>query len=285
MINNHEYEIIDYDDDINIIDYINIPSYNMHLIPNNLLVSTMTTEFDVGTIFISHNIYNYMHLEKNNIVAMKCTIGTRYLPGYDHISKSIYKNKKKLFYNQITIIMNISDDKFVNMKLFKDGSVHMTGTKNLIDANIAINKLTKKLKEKIRIKKNDDNNNELKEIFFVADVNKIKITNFKIQLINSNFKINFKINKETLHNLLNKHNILSRLTPKHSCVNIKYKITRDDVSTFVSIFIFQTGNIIITGAKNANDIRDTYIFIVKFLHNNKQSIIKKDITSLITNII
>ena len=62
---------------------------------------------------------------------------------------------------------------------------------------------------------------------------------------NSNFGVNYLINKENLHRILQDKNIRSTLSPIHSCVNIKHKISNDE--TYISIFVFQTGNIIITG--------------------------------------
>jgi TATA-box binding protein (TBP) (component of TFIID and TFIIIB) len=171
------------------------------------------------------------------------------------------------------MILWIRDDKFLNIKLFKNGSIQMTGCKLLSDANLAINKLIMRLREKIVIRKN----NIYEGITFVENSNNLVMSKFKIDLINSNFGVTYSINKELLYDVLINKNILCRLTPDHSCVNVKYKI-KDEEDIYVSIFIFQTGNIIITGAKKSQHIRETYIFIVRFLNEHKQKIIKKDIS-------
>ncbi len=69
------------------------------------------------------------------------------------------------------------------------------------------------------------------------------------------------------------------LSPNHACVNIKHKISS---TVKISIFVFQTGNIIITGAKIAEHIKEAYVFIVKFLNKYKQQIKKRDISKLLT---
>jgi len=51
-------------------------------------------------------------------------------------------------------------------------------------------------------------------------------------------------------------------TGGHSCVNIKYHY---DEKSKPSIFVFQTGAIIITGAKNLHHIIMSYHFIIKIL--------------------
>ena len=77
----------------------------------------------------------------------------------------------------------------------------MTGCKDLQDANLVINKLIYKLKEVLMIKnelQEDQDLNliqEVKEVFteikFVVNADNIAVTKFKIDLINSNFGINY----------------------------------------------------------------------------------------------
>ena len=82
-----------------------------------------------------------------------------------------------------------------------------------------------------------------------------KVINFKIDMINSNFFINYKINGEKLYKLLQREKMTCRYEPcMHPGVNIKYKLLENEEQKKVSIFVFQSGNIIITGAKNKNRI-------------------------------
>lgn len=286
-INNSEKYEFEYDiNDIeqNFIQYINIDSYNMGLIPDNVSISTMSLTCSLGTPFNVANIWKYMILEHDNIVSIKTDKGIRRLNdlGAEFIN-SVNKNSDRNFSNQNTIIVRSRDDKYLNIKLFKNGSIQMTGCKDLVDANIVINKLVKKLKERLFIKK-QDGNNLLTEVKFVKNINDLNVTNFKINLINTNFGISYYINKEELFTLLTSKGILCRITTNHACVNIKHKIINpeNNIESLVSIFVFQTGNIIITGAKKSEEVRNAYNFIVNFLNQNKSKIMKKNIANVLT---
>ena len=310
MIN--EYYEYNEDDEIKnneFINYLDIELFHMEEIPANVSISTMSLACYLGTLFKTDNIYKYMILESNYIVAVKSAKGMRCIEEYKGKFKSTKKNSGKNFFNQNTIIIHIIEDRFLNIKLFKNGSIQMTGCKFLSDVNIAINKLIFKLKEKLIVKID----NIMNEITFVDDPNSLYMSKFKIDLINSNFGVTYLINKENLFNILSSKNILCRLSSQHSCVNIKYKVKTKtkpkpkpktktktiesintsesidstlieiEIESFVSIFVFQTGNIIITGAKKAEHVKDAYYYIVYLLNQNKQNIMKKDISKILTN--
>jgi TATA-box binding protein (TBP) (component of TFIID and TFIIIB) len=277
VINMDEYDEVIEIEDNQYVDYINVGSYNMDILPANLSICTMTSACHLGTKFKVDNIYKYIQLEPNYIVAVKSPKGIRCIDGIKERFKSTNKNSKKVFSNQYTIIIQIGETRFLNVKLFKNGSIQMTGCKEISDANIAVNKLIKKLGEKLFVKNEDI----LSEITFIDEPENFKMSNFKIDMIVSNFGVNYLINKESLNQLLTEKNILSRLSVQHSCVNIKHKILSEKDDVFISIFVFQTGNIIITGGKKAEYVKDAYNFIVGFLSQNKQKIMKKDISKLL----
>ena len=270
------------------IDYINIDNYNMDKIPDKVSISTMSFGCNLGTSFKMKEIYNNLLLNDNNIIAIKSADGIRALDEYKMKFKSTNKNSKKNFYNQNTIIMRIGEDNFINIKLFKNGSLQMSGCKSLIDVNVALDKLINRLSEKLTIytiqtesESESENSDSIinNEITFVDNINDFKLIKFKIDFINCNFAVNYLINKVELSKLLLNQKILCTPSSSHACVNIKYKISADKI---ISIFVFQTGNIIITGAKAAEHIKEAYIFIVKFLNKNKSQIIKKDISKILT---
>lgn len=277
-------EYIDEPDEIEILDYIDIESFDMDTIPANISISTMSLTCYLGTLFKMDNIYNYMILDLSNVVDIKSSKGRRYIKGYTP------KSKKSNFFNQTTIMMKVEDNKYINIKLFKNGSIQMTGCRDLIHANIAISKLIYKLKERLMItldnSDNSDNSNNFKEIIFVDNPENISVSKFKIDLINSNFGISYNINREQLYNILTQEGVFCRLSSIHACVNIKFKSIEPvtNTETLVSIFVFQTGNIIITGAKKAKQVKDAYNYIVRFLNKNKMNIMKKDINSILSNV-
>jgi TATA-box binding protein (TBP) (component of TFIID and TFIIIB) len=249
------------------INYINVDDYNMDKIPENVSISTMSIGCNLGTLFNVENIYNNLRLDSDNIIAIKSGKGVKCLDEYLHKFKSTNKNSERNFYNQITLIIKVRNDIFINILLFKNGSLHLSGCKSLIDVNIIINKLIMRLSEKDG------------EITYVENADNFRLNKFKIDFINSNFGVNYLINKVSLSRILTEKKILCRLSEKHACVNIKHKINAD---IYVSIFLFQTGNIIITGAKTPEHIKKAYIFMVKTLNKYKTLILKMDIKNILT---
>ena len=256
----------------NFIEYINLNEYKMNIIPEKLSQSTICYTSYLGTTLNLYNIYKYMQLDKDYIVAIKSDYGISCLPEYKNDFKSITQKSTKKFFNQMTIIMNIYDNNFINIKLFQNGSLQISGCKKIEHVNIIYNKLINQLKKTI----NDNTSDTV--LKYVEDYTKLNATKFKINLINTNFGMIYAINREKLYDILIKQNIQCRLSNKHPCVNIKHKI---DNNIYVSIFVFQTGNIIITGAKCAEHIKSTYYYIIGILNLNKNKIIKIDIHELL----
>ena len=273
----NDFDQIELEEIIPTINYIDLESFRMNIIPSNLTIATMTISCHLGTLFKINNIYQYMLLDNDNIVAIKSKNGMRCIDNYKTKFKSPNQNSSKNFYNQLTTVVRVSDEKFINIKLFKNGSIQMTGCKKLEDTNIVINKLINKLKERLIAINGEDQI----EITFVENPNLIEVTRFKIDLINCGFGVNYLINREQLHNLLSEFKITSRISSIHACVNIKYKIVEDSIEHVLSIFVFQTGSIIIIG-KKADYIKEAYSFIVSFLNKNKHKIIKRDISKMLS---
>jgi len=248
-------------------DYINEKSYNMDRIPEKVSISTMSVGCNLGTAYNMKNIADYMELNNDDIIAIKSPSGIRCIEHLRTRFKSMNKNSKRIFYNQYTMIIRVGEDKFINIKLFKNGSLQMTGCKQLSDVNIALYKLMKKLRETPN------------DISYVEKIEDLHLARFKIDFINTNFGVNYLINNATLYNILTKQNILCRLSAKHKCVNIKFKISTD---IYVSVFIFQTGEIIITGGKTAENIRAAYVFIVRLLNKYKEQIIKINLENILS---
>lgn len=112
-------------------------------VPSNLRISTHT-----ATCKISSEI----NLE---IVAEKLAINTNiiYIEYADLVEKGVNiktiskkaKEKKKVFYNQITIIVQPFKNRYNNVKLFNNGAVSMTGLKNFDEGEKSIKILIDKI--------------------------------------------------------------------------------------------------------------------------------------------
>jgi TATA-box binding protein (TBP) (component of TFIID and TFIIIB) len=202
------------------------------------------------------------------------------------------RKEKKNFYNQVSLIfrtctlMGIDPTtitpkeglKTVNVKLFINGSIQMTGCKHLENIRNSLEILFNKLKiTKVIL----DRNMEYIEKPFVLDSTLLDIQNvnkFYIQMINTNFNIQFHINRSKLFQLLLDNNIDASFDPIiHACVNIKYYLNNTKPKT-ISIFVFESGSITIAGSNSCCEILEAYNFINKFILTNYSLLLTKDIT-------
>nr|AEX62867.1 TATA-box-binding protein-like protein [Moumouvirus Monve] len=97
--------------------------------------------------------------------------------------------------------MNNPTRNYINIKVFKNGSLQMTGCKDMDDFYDVTMTLIKILK-KGRLMKNKKG--ESVKIDFIEEPKKIGIFNIKIRMINSNFKLDYKVDREKLAKILKK---------------------------------------------------------------------------------
>lgn len=245
-------------------------------LPEDITISTMTITCKINTIFNVVNMAKYLDLAPEDIVCIKHgNIEDLTVNRCIDKKKLLLKNKKKKkgFYNQVTVIVKISQDKKINLKFFTNGSMQITGCKNMQSATISLLKVFNCLKVKKQIYNEELNQQEDKPFVSNPDILDIKnLYNIKICMINSNFNIGFHIDRDKLYEiLLQRDNIECSYDQLiHACVNIKYS----HPDKIISIFVFESGAIIITGARNCKQIIDAYEFINKYILSNYYYIIK-----------
>jgi len=247
----------------------------------DLRVSTMTLISK-----ISSNV-NLLKLYEHLPVTDKITfIDYTTMPGkgvsYKKIKKSRNNLVKRSFYNQVTL--HIFLDKFVNVKIFNNGRIQMTGLKSkkqgLDIVGILLSEF-KKLSEK-----------DLSEI--LDNINP-EIELSKIVLINSDFDIKFKIKREQLQRIIIDKGYYSSYEPTiYPGVNIKYYFNKDKQSNGicncedpcngkgnnglckkVTVAVFNSGKIIITGGQSYEQLNTSYQFIRDIIEENKEYLIIK----------
>lgn len=276
MINWNNYQMID---------YLDINNKQEEVLPKGLFISTMCSTSKLDTKINIVNIEKYLQLNPDDILSIeKDNIKSL-------VSKSKYKKKKKeenkqkpisYFYNQITVDIrithgetnNLDKEPRINIKLFKNGTIQMSGCKKIHDTNIILNKLIYRLKEVKAIIEND----KFVEKSFIENHNTITIKDFNIYMINTNYRMNILIDRPKLFNLLLKKKIKTIYEPcNRACVIIKYTPPENNIEEKeVSIFIFQEGNIIITGARSMSHILSAYHYTNNILETYKDDIIKKE---------
>jgi TATA-box binding protein (TBP) (component of TFIID and TFIIIB) len=204
--------------------------------------------------------------------------------------KDIFTNRKitsKSFFNQSTIVLrrmindknNEKDEKDekndnhnwkeVNVKLFANGGIQMTGVTSESFAKSAMEWLLNKFQT-------------LPESPFSGDPT---IQRFSVQLINTDYAINKFINQDALHKILiNDYNMVSMLEKTiYQGVNTKFFFNTNNNNTGIcrcnrlckgqgtgdgdgeckriTMSIFRTGRIIITGARELHQIQSAYQFL------------------------
>ena len=312
---NDDGNIYDEIDDNNIYDEIddnNKKTHNLSLIEMllyyknelstlpDIKISTITATANISLInFNIENIGLYFN-EFDDIIIGK--LYNKHLITKDSITKVKIKKKnvkervvtKGNFLNQISIIfdtskLNNSEEellttnnkkKKINLKLFKNGSIQCTGLSKKIEL---FKKCIEILFDKLKKPKAILENNKFKHIYFADQPILLKssnIKNFLIQMINTNFVCDYNINREYLAEELLKNSISVHYDPNDSVsVKIKYKLKNDKV---VSIMIFESGSISITGANSCYEIDESYKFINKFnFQKNKNILIKPIKTDII----
>lgn len=199
---------------------------------------------------------------------------------------------EKTFFNQATLVIRkrlpVTDPrgwKEVNIKLFANGGVQMTGVPTPEFSQQAITYVIQQIKEK-------------DPEVFTGDAG---MTKFRIQLINSDYSINRQIYQDKLHKVLsNVYNLFSsHESTIYQGVNTKYYYNKrkgldimkpgicqctapctgqgngdgDGECKRITISPFSSGKIIITGARDMDQINEAYIFFNEILETHQADIL------------
>lgn len=290
-----------------------LDAYNL---PYDLPISTATITCKINVLFDVENIAYYFNDFDDVLIDKK--YGNR--SGINSVGSKKTKNSKKKkrkvkkdFFNQVSLIfstpmlmgMNMDKltpkekEKTINVKLFINGSIQMTGCKHLSNIKKCLEIVFEKVKKtkailnekhqfekKKFLKRVEDL--DLDNINFSYDLTKykedpyshLKISNvymFDIHMINTNFNIGFQIKRDVLREMLISNGFDATLDPNvHACVNIKLNIPNQ--SKTISIFVFESGSITIAGSDSCEQILYAYNFINKFILTNYKKILSKPIT-------
>jgi TATA-box binding protein (TBP) (component of TFIID and TFIIIB) len=204
----------------------------------------------------------------------------------------------KRFDNQLTVVYKYSEDSLINIKVFKNGNIQMTGVKGTDDGKNMIDILINKI---VHVENS-------KMIGIVCDVEAMQNLNYKIALINSDFKVNFEVKRDKLHNVLKRqYNVRCSFEPciypgvkiqffwnatnihkdgicrcSKTCVLGKGVGAIDRDCKKITIAVFQSGCVIITGAQTTQQIDDTYRFICRILFDHRDIIEKTTLPMMTT---
>jgi len=236
--------------------------YDFKNLPKDLVISTMTIICKTNIEFNVKNIGEKLKLNKT-IPTIKFNMNERTILPQKRKKQTKILKERKNFFNQVSISVQVDDIKRINIKLFINGSVQITGCKKMKHMLIGLIKLFE----------------QINDMMYVDDINKLKIENIydvKIVMINSNFNIGFIVDRDKLFYLIkNKTKYICMYDANyHACVDIKYELE----DRIISIFVFESGSVIITGSRNYLHVMNAYEFIYEFLIENYQNIVKSNMT-------
>ena len=268
------------------VDYLDVEKNEIKNLPEGVSISTMCGNCKLGGSLNLQNIIKYLPLNSNDILTVKVNKDKMrsLIPIKEKKRRTTKSTVKKAspFYNQVTVVVRIYEDDYtdlneekkINLKLFKNGSIQISGLKRLEYTNRALNKLIFRLSE-IKGKLIDS---KIETVKFIDENSILSIKDFNIYMINSNYKVNMKIDRSKLFTLLLKKKIKASYEKCiRACVIVKFiPVDCNDEEKEVSIFIFEKGNIIITGARNIVHIIESYNYINNILLTHTSEIIKKD---------
>lgn len=220
------------------------------------------------------------------------------------------------FYNSCSFIVKASSEiKPVNIKLFNNGKITLTGSKDETDGFYACSVLLNEMRKEIKIFPDLVNIDEIPTdnltIEQIQEENNLKVNiynclnimNYQITMINSDFNTNFKIDLIKLLNILNNDDkeLFTKFNPekyrgliigfywnstkpsqdgkcycKTRCKG-KGTGTGEGCCKKITIAIFKSGSVIITGGRLIKQIEDSYKFINDVFKKYYHDIIKLSI--------
>lgn len=264
--------------------------------PTPLRISTKVITANTGTIIDTKLLFN-------NIVQILIPL---WWPGegilkMEHEKNIIGYSKRdlfskrgvsdKTFFNQSTIVLRKAinsqgtDFKEVNIKLFGNGGIQMTG----IPAEDFAQETLVWLIE------------ELKKVQPTVFRETPELQKFKVQLINSDYQVAYPINRNALHSILsNNYKLFSTFESTiYQGVNTKYYYNDKHPDKLnpgiclcekrckgqgtgsgpgeckrITISVFQTGKIIVTGGRYLFQLEEAYHFLNKVLQNHASDILR-----------
>jgi len=227
--------------------------------------------------------------------------GETFCKGF-HKKMTITRRKKregKRFDNQATVILRIRRGDNLdgaNIKVFSNGNVQMTGVKTPEQGLVAIEHLI------IAIREMNAKAQEKGFDFVVMNEDEMKASDYRIRLINSDFRVGFFIKRDVTTKIIQKYGVLCGFEPciypgvkVQYCCNTSAKNndgicrcegdcngkgigTGDGQCKRITAAIFQSGCIIITGAQSIAQIDETYKFICGVIDDNLSHIMKPELT-------
>jgi len=279
--------------------------------PTPYTLSTVTATGSIGCYLNLMSLYQNIHIDDLNDSSTKRD-GFTYIEWGQKNNNTMCKGfHKKMFINHKTRIEGKRFDKqasvilrkynpisdtylYQNVKIFYNGSVQITGLKSIDQGMWVLKYLIDTLKEH----KTRDSNAYYNEEQFGE--NALKPHNYIIRLINTDFKLGYFVNRRALDQLMNNYGMFHVFEAGHyPGVKISFYWNKNkekqngvcecpdkicskrgkildtkNACKKITVIVFQSGSVIITGAQEMRQIDDTYACMNEIFSNIKNQIKK-----------
>ena len=172
----------------------------------------------------------------------------------------------KLFDNQATAVLRVNHSR-INMKIFANGNLQMTGVRAHEDSRRAVE--------------------EIRGYMVAEGVDAPEVFGMRVCLMNADYKLGFYVNRQRLHDELIKERYVSSYHPAiYIAVKISYLHREDSDGRCpepnkcqgdkraqcckkITVMVFYTGAIIITGAVHDQQIRRAFDWVCGFIGSRR----------------
>jgi len=272
-------------------------------------VSTITCNVDLGI-----NVDLVVLYENFNIEGKSNFVWIHYPKIEGNNKRGVYPKKKRnvkntakktSFDNQVTVLYK--GDNYPNLKIFKNGNIQITGVKNKDDVATIVNQVIEEVKRIHKLNPKISSNENFNEV--------IGFNNFHIRMINTDFKTfsnpemtdKFIIRRKVLHKILisdDYNNKCSFEPGKYHGVKLEFFWNKNNKvqngicgcsdNCFgkgsgcgvnnckkITVAIFESGSVLITGGVSFEQINDAYSYITNVFNKHKNEIKKADLSCLL----
>lgn len=270
--------------------------------PTPFRISTITCTASINAEVDLNTLFQHLEISPSDTGISYVEYGLKKNDAmYKGFAKKFLINRRrerpaKRFDNQLTIIYKLHEGFVVNMKVFRNGNIQMTGIKNVGQGSEMVDVLIDIIKQIYE-----------KDPIVVSDIDSLKNTNYKICLINTDFKAGFEVKRDNMFKLIvNEYqNIVSYEPCIYPGVKIQYFWNSENEEKDgncrcgkkchlkkksgtghgennckkITIAVFASGACIITGSQTNAQIEECYKFITGVLYENIDKIEKKDFIS------
>jgi TATA-box binding protein (TBP) (component of TFIID and TFIIIB) len=204
------------------------------------------------------------------------------------------RKETKRFDNQVTVLIRICTNfdgqllpviENTNMKVFRNGNIQMTGLKTIDQGHRAMDFMVNHIRNS--------------EMVITHDISKLSVQQYEIRLINSDFSVGFDIKRDKLHKIIQEqYECFSTYEPCiYPGVKIQYNFNKlytntdgvchctkkcigkgnalgDGQCKKITIAVFQSGCIIITGARSHEQVDAAYKYVCDIIEKHLDTVKK-----------